>query len=232
MGTNGASLSLAKLDELIDKVSGGKPALLLMSRRSRRSLNILARTTGSFLEADRDEFGHMLQFYDGVPIGLNDYIADAQTVGTSADCSVVYAMQFGEGAAHRPHCAGRPHGRTRRQPGDEGRLAHPREVVREHRALQHGQGGEAHGRPRLRKRAVRHQRRGLRISGAPLRARRGAPLAAAGGGLYNRTTFGRGGSDGDLGEGCDCDGRRFGHWRGHGLAARLARGESACCGRG
>jgi hypothetical protein len=98
MGTDGAALSLAKLDELIDKVRGGKPDLLLMSRRSRRSLNILARASGGFLEADRDEFGNMVQFYDGIPIGLNDYIADDQTVGTSDDCSVVYAMQFGEGA--------------------------------------------------------------------------------------------------------------------------------------
>ncbi|MGH2632764.1 MAG: major capsid protein [Tepidiformaceae bacterium] len=98
MGTNGASLALDKLDELVDKVRGGKPDLLLMSRRSRRSLNILARTSGSFLEADRDQFGNMLQYYDGIPIGLNDYISDADTVGTSADCSTVYAMQFGEGA--------------------------------------------------------------------------------------------------------------------------------------
>ena len=98
MGAAGASLTLEKLDELIDKVRGGKPDLLLMSRRSRRSLNILARTSGSFLEADRDEFGNMLQFYDGIPIGLNDYISDAQTVDASTDCSTIYAMQFGEGA--------------------------------------------------------------------------------------------------------------------------------------
>ncbi len=97
MGVNGGSLTLEKLDELVDKVRGGKPDLLLMSRRSRRSLNILARASGSFLEADRDEFGGMLQFYDGIPIGLNDYIADDQTVGTSTDCSSIYAMQFGEG---------------------------------------------------------------------------------------------------------------------------------------
>ena len=97
MGTNGATLSLDKLDELIDKMRGGKPDLLLMSRRTRRSLNVLARTVGSFLEADRDEFGQMLQFYDGVPIGINDFISDAKTVGTSTDCSTIYAMQFGDG---------------------------------------------------------------------------------------------------------------------------------------
>lgn len=97
MGANGATLSLDKLDELIDKMRGGKPDLLLMSRRTRRSLNVLARTVGSFLEADRDEFGQMLQFYDGVPIGINDFISDAKTVGTSTDCSTIYAMQFGDG---------------------------------------------------------------------------------------------------------------------------------------
>jgi hypothetical protein len=97
MGVNGATLALDKLDELLDKMRGGKPDLLLMSRRTRRSLNVLARNTGSFLEADRDEFGQMLQFYDGVPIGINDFISDAKTVGSSTDCSTIYAMQFGDG---------------------------------------------------------------------------------------------------------------------------------------
>ncbi len=97
MGTNGATLTLEKLDELIDRVRGGKPDLLLMSRRSRRTLNEIARLSGGFLEADRDEFGRMVQYYDGIPIGINDYIADDQAVGSSSDCSTIYAMQFGEG---------------------------------------------------------------------------------------------------------------------------------------
>jgi hypothetical protein len=98
MGANGATLTLNKLDELIDTIKGGKPDLLLMSKRSRRTLNNLARTAGAFLETDRDEFGQMVQFYDGIPIGLSDYIADDQTQGTSNDCSTVYAMQLGEGS--------------------------------------------------------------------------------------------------------------------------------------
>ncbi len=97
MGANGATLNLDRLDELIDKVRGGKPDMLLMSRRTRRTLNVLARGSGTFLEAARDEFGGMVQFYDGIAIGINDYISDATTVGTSTDCSTVYAMQFGEG---------------------------------------------------------------------------------------------------------------------------------------
>jgi HK97 family phage major capsid protein len=98
MGTNGATLTLAKLDELVDAVKGGKPQLLLMSKRSRRTLNGLARSAGAFLETDRNEFGQMVQFYDGIPIGVSDYISDAKTVGTSTDCSTIYAMQSGEGA--------------------------------------------------------------------------------------------------------------------------------------
>lgn len=98
MGANGATLTLSKLDELIDLVKGGRPDLLLMSKRSRRSLNNLARSSGGFLETDRNEFGQMVQFYDGIPVGVSDYISDTKTVGTSSDCSTIYAMQVGEGA--------------------------------------------------------------------------------------------------------------------------------------
>ncbi|MDP2948697.1 MAG: phage major capsid protein [Chloroflexota bacterium] len=98
MGVNGGSLTLDKLDELVDKVLGGKPEILLMSRRSRRIINKLARTAGTLLETDRDQFGQMIQYYDGIPIGVSDYISDAQTQGTSTDCSTIYATQFGEGS--------------------------------------------------------------------------------------------------------------------------------------
>ena len=97
MGQNGGTLTLDKLDELIDTVKGGKPDMLLMSRRSRRKLNSLARASGSgIVVSDRDEFGQMVQYYDGIPV--NDWISDAQTVGTSTDCSTVFAYQAGEGS--------------------------------------------------------------------------------------------------------------------------------------
>ncbi len=99
MGANGGSLTLDKLDETIDKVKTGKPDMLLMSRRSRRKLTALGRATGSgILVADRNQFGQMVQYYDGVPIGVNDWVSDAKTVGSSTDCSTIYAVQFGEGS--------------------------------------------------------------------------------------------------------------------------------------
>ena len=97
MGTNGATLTLDKLDELIDKVMTGKPDMLIMSRRTRRKMNSLVRDSGSgFLQSDRDMLGRMVQYYDGVPIGISDWVKDDKRVGTSRDCSTVYALQFGE----------------------------------------------------------------------------------------------------------------------------------------
>ena len=62
MGTNGAALTLDKLDEAIDKVVEGKPHILLMSRRSRRKLTALSRATGSgMLVTDSNEFGQMVE---------------------------------------------------------------------------------------------------------------------------------------------------------------------------
>ena len=97
MGANGGTLTLAKLDELFDKVQGGKPDILLMSRRSRRKLTDLMRSLGS-VEYGVDEFGKPVQLYDGVPIAVNDWLSNSQTVGSSTDCSTIYAFQTGEGA--------------------------------------------------------------------------------------------------------------------------------------
>ena len=99
MGVNGGTLTLDRLDEVIDKVKAGKPHMLFMSRRSRRKLGNLSRGTGSgLLVAERNLFGKMVDFYDGVPIGVDDHIPDNKTVGTSTDTSTVYAVQFGEDA--------------------------------------------------------------------------------------------------------------------------------------
>ncbi|MEE9198474.1 MAG: hypothetical protein V3U26_01615 [Dehalococcoidia bacterium] len=98
MGTDGETLTLEKLDELIDTVKGGKPDMLLMSKRSRRKLTSLGRATGSgILETDRNQLGQMVQFYDGTPVGISDWISDSQTVGASTDTSTIYALQLGEG---------------------------------------------------------------------------------------------------------------------------------------
>ncbi len=105
MGATGATLTLDKLDELIDAVKGGKPDMLLMSRRSRRKINTLVRAAGGMMDTDRDSWGNFVHLWDGIPIGVNDWILDTHTVAdsletdtTGGNCSTIYAVQFGEGA--------------------------------------------------------------------------------------------------------------------------------------
>jgi len=105
MGASGATLTLDKLDELIDAVKGGKPDILLMSRRSRRKLNALVRAAGGMVDSDRDRWGNFVQLWDGILIGVNDWILDTHDVADSVEtdttggaCSTIYALQFGEGA--------------------------------------------------------------------------------------------------------------------------------------
>jgi hypothetical protein len=105
MGATGDTLTLDKLDELIDAVKGGKPDLLLMSRRSRRKINALVRAAGGMMQTDQDKWGNFIQLWDGVPIGVNDWILDThvlsggvETATTGGTCSTIYAVQLGEGA--------------------------------------------------------------------------------------------------------------------------------------
>jgi hypothetical protein len=57
------------------------------------------------METDRDKWGNFIQYWDGILIGVNDWILDThvvedsvETAVTGGDCSVIYAVQFGEGA--------------------------------------------------------------------------------------------------------------------------------------
>jgi HK97 family phage major capsid protein len=97
-GSNGGVLTLALLDQLIDLVKPGKPDMLLVSRRTRRTLTQLVRASGAFIESEINTFGQWQQFYNGIPIGVSDYQPDNEVLGSSgAVCSSIYAVQFGEG---------------------------------------------------------------------------------------------------------------------------------------
>jgi HK97 family phage major capsid protein len=98
MGTNGAALTLDKLDELIDTVKPGKPELLLMSKRTRRQLKQLRRSAGYMLETSIDQFGQQVETFDGIPLIVDDFVPDDQTEGTGTNLSSIYALKFGHGA--------------------------------------------------------------------------------------------------------------------------------------
>ncbi len=95
-GTDGAALSFDHIDELLDMVKLG-PDALVMSRRTVRSYQKLLRALGgtqpAFVELDN---GKRVMAYGATPILVNDFISDAQTVGASEDCSVIYALRMNE----------------------------------------------------------------------------------------------------------------------------------------
>jgi len=101
--SGGAALTLDMLDSLIDAVKGGKPDLLLMSRRSRRKINALARAAGNNLEHDDKKLGMFVELYNGIPIGVSDFVKDTHTVSGSVETaytggasSTIYGISFGE----------------------------------------------------------------------------------------------------------------------------------------
>ena len=105
-GATGLTLTLAHVDELIDAVKGGKPDLLLMSRRSRRHITQLVRAASAqLIESGKNEYGEWTERYCGVPIAISDWVLDTHTVAGSVEtstttgaASVIYALCFGEGA--------------------------------------------------------------------------------------------------------------------------------------
>ncbi len=97
--TNGTALTLALLDQMLDLVRGGKPDILLMSRRSRRKLKALLQASAHYVETG-DQFGRQVMMYDGIPVYISDYIPDTETMGSGgAVHSSIYALQFGWGEA-------------------------------------------------------------------------------------------------------------------------------------
>lgn len=97
-GTNGAALTLGMMDELIDRVKPGKPDMLFMSKRTRRKLKDLRRNSGTVLETSVNQFGQQVEFYDGIPLMVDDFIKDDRLLGSGSNLSTIYAVRFGQGA--------------------------------------------------------------------------------------------------------------------------------------
>lgn len=95
-GANGGALTLDDMDAFLDLVKPGKPAAIFLSKRTRRKLKQLRRNAANVMEVDVDQFGQRVEYYDGIPLVVDDFILDNRTVGTSAGiCSTMYAVQFG-----------------------------------------------------------------------------------------------------------------------------------------
>lgn len=103
----GATLTLDKVDELIDAIQG-TPDLLLMNAKTRRKVNNLVRAAGQASEVVNDQFGRRIDAYAGIPIGVvgddsegNAILGFDEDDGSSnLDTTSIYAVRFGLDGLH------------------------------------------------------------------------------------------------------------------------------------
>jgi len=110
-GTNGASLTIAMLDELIDTVMEGNTHIFLHKtlRRKVTSLLLAAGAGASYnvTYSDIDKMGKQVTMYNGVPFHIvedmgnsNSILGFDEVAGSSSITSSIYAVNFGEDATH------------------------------------------------------------------------------------------------------------------------------------
>jgi ribosomal protein S18 acetylase RimI-like enzyme len=99
-GTDGAALTIAMLDELIDAVEG-EPDVLYASKAMRRKIKGLIQGHNGYSEGDYDAFGRKVMTYGGIPIRAietdaqgNEILGFDETQGTATDTGSIYAVKF------------------------------------------------------------------------------------------------------------------------------------------
>lgn len=87
------------INQLIESVENGAQ-LLMMDTTTLSRLDSIAR---EFIKYDKTNFGTRIAFFNEIPIILSGYdkagakvIPHTETVGTSTDCTSIYALRFGE----------------------------------------------------------------------------------------------------------------------------------------
>lgn len=99
---NGAPLSFADLDALIDMVQDrdGNVDFIMMPRRTRRSYYALLRALGGTSPGDVYTMPNGAQgiAYRNIPILANDYIPTTQVAGTSTNATTIFAGNFDDGS--------------------------------------------------------------------------------------------------------------------------------------
>ncbi len=96
-GANGAALTLAHLDELMDTVPNGADCLM-MRRGTWRAVRALLRSFGGNTAETVmvENFGRPIPAYNGMPIIMNDFLPADEVQGSSSVCCSIYALRLNE----------------------------------------------------------------------------------------------------------------------------------------
>ncbi len=150
-GSNGATLTLAMLDQLIDAVIGSD-TILFMNKTLRRKVTTLVRAaTGSgIVNYTQDAFGKQQMMYANTPIRIVEQENDASTIldfdedpgAGDSDTASIYCIRFGSDYVHGIGNTGLPSvkdfGELESRPAHMGRIEwytgivvkHPRSAAR------------------------------------------------------------------------------------------------------
>lgn len=96
-GTNGNALTLTMLDELVDSVPNG-PDVIVMRRGTIRAFRALLRATygTDAVMQQLENFGRPMLTHNGIPVIMNEFLANDETKGTNANTCSVYAVRLNE----------------------------------------------------------------------------------------------------------------------------------------
>jgi len=96
-GTNGASLTFSMIDELKDLVKTGVDVVMMRKSTWRACKALLRAMNGNSAETVMlSNFGRPIPALDGVPVIVNDFIPNNETVGTNSATTSIYAMKLDE----------------------------------------------------------------------------------------------------------------------------------------
>ena len=96
-GTNGGSLTLSMLDQLLDSVLNGADVILMRRGTLRAFRNLLRAASGtSAAEYMMPAFGRPMLTHNGVPIIVNDFLPANETLGTGTGLCSIYALRTNE----------------------------------------------------------------------------------------------------------------------------------------
>lgn len=139
-GTNGAALTFAMLDDLVDSVAGA-PSLLVMNKKMRSTIRQLARGVNALTIA-KDDLGREVEMYLGIPFAVIEDDAEGNAIlgfdeshGTANNTTSIYAVRFGPdgmfGAQTAPISV-RDLGEQQSKPAYRTRVEHYSTIVLEH----------------------------------------------------------------------------------------------------
>ena len=96
-GVNGGALTLSMMDELCDMVPNGAD-VIVMRRGTIRAFRALLRATygTDAVMQQLENFGRPMLTHNGIPVIMNEFLSNAETVGTNANTCSMYALRMNE----------------------------------------------------------------------------------------------------------------------------------------